>query len=267
MIVFSLTLFLFSSFTFFYKIRISKKPRTPRSTSWWVCLFKQCQCSRSRCTEFLCWFGGDVPGAFPSGVDSVRTELLPSTLPRVPALEGALTCHLCPCLACFHGTCRGVFPWSPLPLCQVSFHLPSRWQRAWAAPRSRPAGSRVIQAPLEMMPKQSCRALPSLRESWSHWECRERRLISPVWYHPWGSGFSLSAWWWQVPSAIPVCNWTWTFPGRSTAAVGQLQIISGATECSVLWLSNMGSQRVKTPRTAACQNWTVPWVHSRPAKL
>lgn len=106
----------------------------------------------------------------------VRTEL-------VPALEEALTCHLCPCPACFHGTCRRVFPGSPLPLCQVCCHLPSGWQRAWAAPRSRPAGSRAIQAPLETMPKPICRALPSLRESWSHWECREGRLIcliSPV---------------------------------------------------------------------------------------
>lgn len=36
-----------------------------------------------------------------------------------------------------------------------------------------------------------------------------------------------------APSAIPACNWKWTFPGRSTAALGQLQIISGVTECSV----------------------------------
>lgn len=87
MIVFSLTLFLFSSFTFFYKIRISKKPRTPRSTSWWVCLFKQCQCSRSRCTDFFfcVGLGGGCPRCPPLVwilLCLVRTELVPSTLPE-----------------------------------------------------------------------------------------------------------------------------------------------------------------------------------------
>lgn len=111
--------------------------------------------------------GGDVPGV-PSGVDSPvssKDRACAKHFAGVPALEEALPCHLCPCPACFHGFRRGIFPGSPLPLCQVCSHLPSGWQRAWAAPRSRPAGSRAIQAPLEAMPKPNCCALPSLRES------------------------------------------------------------------------------------------------------
>lgn len=130
MIVFSLTLFLFSSFTFFYKIRISKKPRTPRSTSWWVCLFKQCQCSCSRCTDFLCWLGGMSQVSPPlSRVDSPvssKDRARAKHFARVPALEGALTCHLCPCRACFHGISREISPWEPCASLPGVFS-PAQW--------------------------------------------------------------------------------------------------------------------------------------------
>lgn len=205
MIVFSLTLFLFSSFTFFYKIRISKKPRTPRSTSWWVCLFKRCQCSRSRCTEFLCWFWGGMSQVSPLVWILrclVRTKPVPSTLPECQRWRE----HSHVTSACVHGTHRGIFPGSPLPLCQACFHLPSGWQRAWAAPRSTPAGSRAVQAPLEATPKPNCRALPSLRESWSAGNAEKGG-----WAHLSGitcvAAASVSqpgSCWWQVPSAIPV---------------------------------------------------------------
>lgn len=145
MIVFSLTLFLFSSFTFFYKIRISKKPRTPRSTTWWVCLFKQCQCSCSRCIDILCWLGGCTrcPSRVSSPVSSKeRTHAKHFT--RVTALEGALICYLCPSDACFHEACRDFFLASSLPLCQMCFKLLSRWERCWADHASRPAGGMVI---------------------------------------------------------------------------------------------------------------------------
>lgn len=226
MIVFSLTLFLFSSFTFFYKIRISKKPRTPRSTSWWVCLFKQCQCSLSFSVHrvvVLVW-GGCVRCPLWCGFSCVQQgqSWCQALCQSASAGGGTPMSPLpLPCLL----TCRGIFPGSPLPRC---FHLPSGWQGAWAAPRSIPAGSRAIQAPLETMPR--CSAFP--RESWSHWGCRGGRLSSPGRCHLRGSGFGLSAWW-QVPSAIPVCSWTWALPGRSTAATNYFWCCGGFSPLTV----------------------------------
>lgn len=141
MIVFSLTLFLFSSFTFFYKIRISKKPRTPRSTTWWVCLFKQCQCSCSRCIDILWWLGGctSCPSRVGSPVSSRRAHA--KHFARVTALEGALTCYLCPFHACFHETLRDFFPASPLPPCLMCLKLHRRWERCWADHTGRQSSS------------------------------------------------------------------------------------------------------------------------------
>jgi len=145
MIVFSLTLFLFSSFTFFYKIRISKKPRTPRSTTWWVCLFKQCQCSCSGCTDI-----GVVGGctSCPSCLGSLVEE---STLPEQQP-GGCLDVLTLPFPCLFPWTCRDCFPVSPLPLCQMCFQLLGGCrgvgQNSWAAP-------------LEVKPKTPCCALAS----------------------------------------------------------------------------------------------------------
>lgn len=137
MIVFSLTLFLFSSFTFFYKIRISKKPRTPRSTTWWVCLFKQCQCSCSGCTDI-----GVVGGctSFPSCLGSLVEE---STLPeRQPG--GSLDVLLCPFHACFHELVGTVFLWA---LCQMCFQLLGGCKGV---------GQNSQAAPLEVKPRPPC---------------------------------------------------------------------------------------------------------------
>lgn len=167
MIVFSLTLFLFSSFTFFYKIRISKKPRTPRSTTWWVCLFKQCQCSCSRCTDLLCWLGGCTrcPSCVGSPVPS-KERARARHFARVTALERALTCYLCPSHACFHETYRDFSPFSLRALCLsvgcvlncsvyergVGQITQADLQAAWS-----------YTAPLETMPKPNCCALSSLQ--------------------------------------------------------------------------------------------------------
>lgn len=179
MIVFSLTLFLFSSFTFFYKIRISKKPRTPRSTSWWVCLFKQCQCSCSRCTDFLCWLGGMSQVSPPLSLVwilrcLVRTELVPSTLPECQRWREHS--HVTSALAVpVFMEFPGRFPLGALCLsARCVFTCPVGDRGAGQLPGA------DLQAPLETMPKPTCRALPSLRESCRHWECGEGRLISPV---------------------------------------------------------------------------------------
>lgn len=133
--------------------------------------------------------GGDVPGA-PSGVDSPvssRDRAGAEHFAGVPALEGALPCHFCPCRACCRGACRGIFPGSPLPLC---FQLPGGGRGLGQLP-----GAELQAAgPSRLLWKGCQSALPSLRESWSHWGCRGGRLISPGRCHLWGSGFSLSAW-------------------------------------------------------------------------
>lgn len=64
--------------------------------------------------------GGDVPGVPPlSRVDSPvssKDRARAKHFARVPALEGALTCHLCPCRACFHGISMERFPLGALCL-------------------------------------------------------------------------------------------------------------------------------------------------------
>lgn len=74
--------------------------------------------------------GGDVPGVPPlSRVDSPvssKDRARAKHFARVPALEGALTCHLCPCRACFHGISREISPWEPCASLPGVFS-PAQW--------------------------------------------------------------------------------------------------------------------------------------------
>lgn len=138
MIVFSLTLFLFSSFTFFYKIRISKKPWTPRSTTWWVCLFKQCQCSCSRCIDILCWLGGCTRCPSRAVLRCLVRRELGWALCQRDSTGGSTYMLPLPFSCLFSWNLQGLFP------CEMCFKLPSRCEERWADNTGRSAASMVI---------------------------------------------------------------------------------------------------------------------------
>lgn len=212
---------------------------------------------------FCVGLGGDVPGV-PSGVDSpvsIKDRAHAKHFARAPALEGALTCHLC----LFSWNSQGDFPWEPSASLPGVFS-PAQWvteglgssQERTCRQQGRP-GSSGSDAKAEV----PCSAFP--QGILEHWECREGRLGSPVWYHLCGSSFSFSAW--ELLVAGPQCHSSGHSHGiPSQEGAQQLQV--SYKLFLVFWsVQSHGSQRVKTPKTTGYQNIAAPGVHSRPAKL